>query len=79
VDKTAYLDCPKCGAQIPVNDVSAKCHEDESILFVHYDPAYTTVVLINAESGVKHTVNLSYQETPPKPASRQIAGIIGPY
>jgi len=79
VDKTTYLKCSRCGAEIPVDSASVKCHEEKSVLFVRYDPAYTKVVLINAESGLTHVVAFSDGEQEPKPASRQIAGIIGPY
>ncbi len=79
MDENAYLTCSKCGAQISVDDPSVKCHEEEGVLFVRYDPVHTKVVLINAESGSRHTVDLSEEKPTAKPASRQIGGIIGPY
>lgn len=77
--ETAYLQCKKCGTRIPVDNISVNYREGEGVLFVRYDPAYTKIVLINTESGLKHTVDLSSEKQIPKPASRQIAGIIGPY
>lgn len=79
MDKIAFLKCSKCGAQIPVDDRSVESHEDGGILFVRYNPAHTKVVLINAESGSRHTVDLLGWKQPAKPAWRQIGGIIGPY
>jgi hypothetical protein len=79
VNKIASQVCTKCGAPIPVNNISAKSHEDKGVLFVRYDPAYTKIVLINNESGLRHTVDLSTQKQSPEPKSRQIGGIIGPY
>ncbi len=76
---TAYLECKKCGTHIPIDNVSIERRDDEGVVFVRYDPACTKVVLINAESGVRHIVNLSSREQQARPASRQIAGIIGPY
>jgi hypothetical protein len=64
---------------MPVDHISVDCHEDEGVLFVRYDPTYTKAVLIDTESGRRHIVNLSDQEQTPKPASRHIGGIIGPY
>ena len=77
--ETAYLECKKCGTRIPVDNISVNYREGEGVLFVRYDPAYTKIVLINTESGLRHTVDLSSEKQIPKPASRQIAGIIGPY
>jgi hypothetical protein len=74
-----YLDCPKCGGKIPIDDISAKCHEDKGVLLVHYDPAHTEVVLIDTESGLRHIIALSGRRRTPEPASRQMGGIIGPY
>jgi hypothetical protein len=73
-----HRSCPKCGAKAPFDNASSECREDE-VLFVRYDPRYKRIVLINAESGLKHEVNLSGTEQSPKLASRQIGGIIGPY
>ena len=78
VDKIASLKCSKCGAEIPVDSASVKCHEEKNVLFVRYGPAQTKVVLINTESGARRTVDLSENQTP-KQASRQMGGIIGPY
>jgi hypothetical protein len=71
--------CPKCGARVPFDNASSECREENDILFVRYDPGYKKVVLVNAESGLKHEVNLSGTQQSAKPASRQIGGIIGPY
>jgi len=71
--------CPKCGAEIPLDSSFSGCREENSVLFVRYDPRYTKIVLVNAESELKHEINLSDSEQSPKPASRQIGGIIGPY
>jgi hypothetical protein len=77
--RIAYRACPKCGAEVLFDRISAKSDENENVLFVRYDPHYKKIVLINAESGLKQEVNLSGPEQSPKPASRQIGGIIGPY
>ena len=74
----AYRLCSKCGSPLP-SDNSVECHEDEGVLFVRYDPSDTKIVLVNTESGVKHTVDLSTQKRTPKAVSRQMGGIIGPY
>ncbi|HEV7218035.1 MAG: hypothetical protein ACHP8A_01050 [Terriglobales bacterium] len=79
MDENAYLRCSKCGAQISVDDPSVKCHEEEGVLVVHYSPAHRKVILINAETGSRHTVDVSEEKATAKPASRQIGGIIGPY
>ncbi len=79
MDENASLTCSKCGGQISVDDPSAKCIEEEGVLVVHYSPAHTRVVLINAESGSRHTVDVSEGKAATKPASRQIGGVIGPY
>jgi hypothetical protein len=71
--------CPKCGAELQIDNASSECHEENNVLFVLYDPRYTKIVLINAESDLRHEVNLSGTQQSPKPASRQIGGIIGPY
>jgi hypothetical protein len=70
-----HRSCPKCGAEVPLDSASPDCREEDGVLFIRYDPRYKQVVLLNAESGLRHIVNLSA----PKPASRQIGGIIGPY
>lgn len=79
MDENAYLTCSKCGAQISVDDPSVKCHEEEGVLVVRYNPAHKKVVLINDESGSRHAVDLAGDKQLTKPASRQIGGIIGPY
>jgi hypothetical protein len=71
--------CPKCGAEVPFDSTSSECREEDNVLFVHYDPRCTKIVVINADSGLRHEVNLSGTQQSPKPASRQIGGIIGPY
>jgi hypothetical protein len=76
--ETAYRKCSKCGAELPVDSASVEGQEDESILFVRYDPVHTRIVLINTESGVRSTVDLAENQAS-KPAPRQIGGIIGPY
>lgn len=75
---TAYLECKKCGTHIPIDNVSIERRDDEGVVFVRYDPAYRDIVLINAETGARRKVGLT-EKPQPKPASRQIAGIIGPY
>jgi hypothetical protein len=73
MNKIGNLKCAECGAQFQA-DVSISCREDDGVLFVHYDPAHIRkVVVVNAGSGTESAVDLL------KPASRQIAGIIGPY
>jgi len=74
-----YRACPKCGAEVPFDNASSECHEEEGALFVRYDPRYKKVVLIDAQSELRREVSLSTQEPSPKLASRQIGGIIGPY
>jgi hypothetical protein len=77
--RMVYHSCPKCGAEIPAASASSEYREEDGVLLVHYDPRCKSVVLINAESGLRNQVNLSGAEQTPKPASRQIGGIIGPY
>lgn len=79
MDKIANLKCSKCGAEIPIDRASANCYEEDGVLLVRYDPVHTKIVLINAESGSRRTVDVSDEKSTAKPASRQIGGIIGPY
>jgi hypothetical protein len=74
-----YRACPKCGAEVPIDNASSECREEDGVLVVRYDPRYKKVVLINADSELRHEVNLSDTQQFAKPASRQIGGIIGPY
>jgi len=74
-----YRACPKCGAEVPFDSASPDRRDEDNVLFIRYDPRYKKVVLIDGESGVRREVSLSSQEQSPKPASRQIGGIIGPY
>jgi len=74
-----YRACPKCGAEAPFDNASSQCREEDNVLFVRYDPRYKKVVLISAESGLRHEINLSGAHQTPSPTSRQIGGIIGPY
>jgi len=78
VDKIAYLNCGTCGAKISVDSAMVKCHEEDGALVIQYDEAYTKIVLINAQSGARRTVDIPGGQTP-TPPSRHIGGIIGPY
>ncbi|MGH9512256.1 MAG: hypothetical protein ACRD2U_08985 [Terriglobales bacterium] len=73
--ETAFVECAKCGAKIPLDSEKSRNNED-GVLTVRYDPHNTQkIVLLDSVSGARHEFDLSGE----KPASRQIGGIIGPY